>query len=113
MYDVLIAGGGTAGLSAALVLGRARRQVLVCGEAAPRNALSAHAHGFFTQDGTAPSELRRIGCEQLRPYDGVRYREVAVADASRYGLGDRVEAAGADDSDRAVGGRASPTGTSR
>lgn len=97
MYDVLIAGGGTAGLSAALVLGRARRQVLVCGEGTPRNAPSAHAHGFFTQDGTAPSELLRIGREQLRPYDGVQYREVAVADASRHGLGDRVEAAGADD----------------
>ena len=97
MYDVVIAGGGTAGLSAALVLGRARRRVLVCGEGAPRNAPSAHAHGFFTRDGTAPSELLRIGREQLRPYDGVHYREVTVADASRHRLGEHAEAVLADD----------------
>lgn len=81
-FDVVIAGAGTAGLSAALVLGRARRRVLVCGDGAPRNAPAAHAHGFFTQDGTAPSEFLRIGREQLRPYEGVRYREIAVADVT-------------------------------
>jgi len=85
MFDVVIAGGGTAGLSAALTLGRARRRVLVCGEGAPRNAPAAHAHGFFTRDGAAPSELLRIGRAQLGPYESVQYREVAVADASRRG----------------------------
>jgi len=95
MFDVVIAGGGVAGLSAALVLGRARRTVLVCGEGAPRNAPAAHAHGFFTRDGATPSELLRIGREQLRPYESVRYREVAVADAGR--RAGRVEVALNDD----------------
>lgn len=95
MFDVVIAGGGVAGLSAALVLGRARRTVLVCGEGAPRNAPAAHAHGFFTRDGATPSELLRIGRAQLRPYESVRYREVAVADAGR--RAGRVEVALTDD----------------
>lgn len=81
-YDVIIVGGGPAGLSAALLLGRCRRRVLVCDDGHPRNAASHASHGFFTQDGTPPSELLRVGREQLRPY-GVEIWDVHVA-AARY-----------------------------
>ena len=56
-YDVAIVGGGAAGLSAALVLGRARRKVVVIDAGAPRNAPAAHMHGFLSRDGMAPAEL--------------------------------------------------------
>jgi thioredoxin reductase len=67
-YDVIIVGAGNAGLSAALALGRARRKVLVLNGGAPRNAPTDASHNFFTRDGTPPSELLKIGLEQLEPY---------------------------------------------
>jgi thioredoxin reductase len=68
MYDVVIIGGGPAGLSAALVLGRSRRRVLVCDDGHPRNARARAVHGYLTRDGTPPLELLRIGREELTPY---------------------------------------------
>lgn len=67
--DVAIIGGSNAGLSAALTLGRSRRRVVVLDDSHPRNAPADHTHNFYTQDGTPPDELRRIGREQLAPYD--------------------------------------------
>jgi thioredoxin reductase len=78
MYDVIIVGGSAAGLSAALVLGRFRRRVLICDHQKPRNAPAAAAHNFFTRDGTPPAELLQIGREQLRPYPTVEYRPAEV-----------------------------------
>ncbi len=86
MNDVIIIGAGPAGLSAALILGRIRRRVLVIDSREPRNAASATSHSFFTQDGTPPLELLRIGREQLRPY-GVEVLDAEVADAFREGDG--------------------------
>lgn len=60
-YDVVIVGGGVAGLSGALVLARARRSVLVVAAGEPRNAPAAHAQGFLTRDGTPPGELLELG----------------------------------------------------
>jgi thioredoxin reductase len=80
MYDVIIVGGGPAGLSAALVLGRCRRSVLVCDDGRYRNEASVGLHGFLSRDGIHPSELRRIGREQLARYE-VEYRRVSIADA--------------------------------
>jgi thioredoxin reductase len=79
-YDVIIVGGGPAGLSAALILGRCRRRVLVCDDGNPRNAVSHASHGVFTRDGTHPAELLRLGREQLEPY-GAELWNVHVADA--------------------------------
>ena len=83
MYDVIIVGAGPAGLSAALWLGRGRRQVLVCDSGHPRNAVSHAMHGFLTRDGTAPLEFMRLGREELYSYPSVELREVSVLDAER------------------------------
>jgi thioredoxin reductase len=68
-FDAVVVGGGSAGLSAALALGRATRRVLVASCGPTRNEPSHAAHNIFTRDGTPPSELVRIGRDQLRPYD--------------------------------------------
>jgi thioredoxin reductase len=79
-FDVIIVGGGPAGLSAALILGRCRRRVLVLDSGRPRNAASRGLHGFLTREGINPSEFLTIAREQLRPYETV---ELRMADVSR------------------------------
>jgi thioredoxin reductase len=81
MYDVIIVGAGPAGLSAALMLGRCRRSVLVCDTGRPRNAASRALHGFLTRDGVSPAEFLRLAREQLLRYDTVELRNVEVLDA--------------------------------
>ena len=78
MYDVVIVGGSAAGLSAALVLGRFRRHVLIFDHQKPRNAPADAAHNFFTRDGTPPAELLQIGREQLRPYPTIQHQTAEV-----------------------------------
>jgi thioredoxin reductase len=68
MYDVVIVGGGAAGLSAALVLGRARRGVVVIDGGAPRNAPAAHMQGFLSRDGMPPTELLAAGRAEVTGY---------------------------------------------
>ncbi len=85
IYDCIIVGGGSAGLSAALMLGRALRKVLVCDQGNPRNAPAHESHSFFTRDGTSPLELLRIGCEQLKPYKTVEFQAVGVNEIKKYG----------------------------
>ncbi len=81
MLDVVIIGGGPAGLSAALILGRCRRRVLLCDAGNPRNRVSHGVNGFLTRDGTKPEELRRIGREELADYPSIEVRDVEVCDA--------------------------------
>lgn len=66
--DVVVVGGGPAGLSAALVLGRCRRRVVVVDAGEPRNAASRAVHGLLGQEGVDPGELRAAARAQLRPY---------------------------------------------
>jgi thioredoxin reductase len=68
--EVVVIGGGAAGLSGALVLSRARRRVLVMDAGNPRNAPAAHMHGFLSRDGTPPQELLRAGREEVQRYGG-------------------------------------------
>ncbi len=67
-YDVIVVGGGAAGLSAALVLGRARRHVLVVDAGSPRNAPAAHMQGFLSRDGMPPAELLAAGRAEIAGY---------------------------------------------
>ncbi|KQW50971.1 thioredoxin reductase [Nocardioides sp. Root1257] len=69
-YDVAVIGGGAAGLSAALVLTRARRRVAVVDAGQPRNAPAAHMQGFLGSDGLPPVELLAAGREEVAGYDG-------------------------------------------
>lgn len=69
--DVVVVGGGVAGLSAALALSRARRSVVVVDSGRPRNAPAAHAHGYLTRDGIPPLDLVAIGRREVTGYGGV------------------------------------------
>jgi thioredoxin reductase len=95
-FDVVIVGGGAAGLSAALVLGRARRRVAVIDGGAPRNAPAAHMQGFLSRDGMPPVELLTVGREEVRRYgvEIIRDQAVQVEDGFRVHLesGDVLEA---------------------
>lgn len=81
MYDTVIVGGGPAGLSAALVLGRCRRFVLVCDVGVPRNARSLGLHCFLTRDGIAPRDLLGVGRTELDRYN-VERRSTEVTDVA-------------------------------
>ena len=86
-YDVLIIGAGSAGLSAALTLGRCLRRVLLANGGRPRNENSPGVHGFLTRDGIRPAELLRLGHEQLRPYDTVEVQDWQIEHLAHHGRG--------------------------
>ena len=79
MYDVIIVGAGPAGLSAALMLGRCRRRVLVIDSGQPRNAASRAMHGFLSRDGMPPREFLALAREQMRRYETVEIRDGCVS----------------------------------
>jgi thioredoxin reductase len=78
--DVLIVGGGPAGLSAALILGRCRRQVLLCDTSQPRNRASKAIHGLLGREGLSPSAFIREAREELTRYKSVSFQETRVTD---------------------------------
>jgi thioredoxin reductase len=77
--DVLVVGGGAAGLSAGVTLARARRRVLVVDEGRPRNAPAGHVHNYLGHEGVPPLELLRRGRAELASYGG-SVRKAAVVD---------------------------------
>lgn len=85
-YDCIIVGGGPAGLNAALVLGRARKKVLVIDAEEARNRVTRHSHGFLTRDGITPHEFRRVAKEQIEAYPSVTFTtDTAVSASGAYG----------------------------
>lgn len=87
MFDVIVVGGGPAGLAAAMTLGRALRSTLVIDSGEPRNAPAREMHNFISRDGTPPSELRRITRQELERYSTVELRDALVASATPLGDG--------------------------
>jgi thioredoxin reductase len=75
MFEVLVAGGGPAGLNAAQTLGRQRRRALLVDSGEPRNAPASEMHMFLSRDGFPPSALRRIGRAELAEYPTVEVRD--------------------------------------
>jgi thioredoxin reductase len=93
-YDVVIAGAGPAGLSAALVLGRACRRVLLCDTGTPRSWASMEMHAYLSRDGIPPQRFLEIGRRELRAYPGVRFAAVEVTGARRLQEGFSIALAG-------------------
>ncbi len=89
-YDVVVIGGGAAGLSAALVLGRARRRVIVVDSGQPRNAPAAHMQGFLGSDGLPPSELLARGRAETAGYGVEHLTGVVTAVAASVDSATRV-----------------------
>ena len=89
-WDVIIVGGGPAGLSAALVLGRCRRRVLVCDAGEPRNRHATALHAFLTREGLPPADFLQLARAGLGPYPTVHFRSCNVtsvrADDKRFEL---------------------------
>ena len=84
LFDVIVIGGGPAGLSAALVLGRCCRKILVIDAGNPRNIRSHGVHGFISREGCAPAELLALTRSQLEPYN-VTVREGTAMTIERTG----------------------------
>ncbi|WP_072314678.1 NAD(P)/FAD-dependent oxidoreductase [Agrococcus sp. Marseille-P2731] len=94
-WDAIVVGGSAAGLSAALMLGRARRRVLVIDAGSPRNRFAAHMHGVLGNEGTAPAELVGRGRAEVAAY-GVEVREGTVERVSEIAAGAPTSAGEAD-----------------
>lgn len=90
MYDVIVIGGGPAGLQAALTLGRMHRSALVLDSGAYRNGPVRHMHNVIANDGTPPSEFRAISRAQLGAYPTIELRDAAATAVLRESDGFRV-----------------------
>ncbi|MCS0671427.1 NAD(P)/FAD-dependent oxidoreductase [Cytobacillus firmus] len=83
LLDCVIIGGGPSGLNASLVLGRARKKVILFDENKPRNAVTNESHGFITRDGIKPSEFKRIAREDLMNYPDITMENQRVVDIKK------------------------------
>ena len=82
-WDCIIVGGGPAGLSAALMLGRCRRRVLLCDVGEQRNIRSHGLHGYLTRDCVAPADFLRLARAELGRYETIECRDMEIVDAAR------------------------------
>lgn len=78
IYDVLIVGGGPAGLQSALTLGRVGRSVLLCDDDGSRNTSAKETHYFLTRDGTPPAEFHRLARADVEKYEEIEIRNTTV-----------------------------------
>ncbi|WP_458719915.1 NAD(P)/FAD-dependent oxidoreductase [Candidatus Nitrosocosmicus sp. R] len=83
LFDCAIIGGGPAGLNAALVLGRARRNTVLFDNDNPRNAVTQESHGFITRDGIKPQEFREIAHQEISKYPSVIYEKEEVTSITK------------------------------
>ena len=83
MYDVIIIGGGPAGLSAALNFGRGLKTALVIDAGEPRNKVTDESHGYLTQDGVSPTEFRKIAEKDALSYEGISLERDRVANIEK------------------------------
>ncbi|SDC33987.1 Thioredoxin reductase [Terribacillus halophilus] len=83
MLDCAIIGGGPAGLNAALVLGRARRNITIFDNDKPRNAVTQESHGFITRDGISPAAFREMAHKDLNKYPSIAIQNAEVVEIKR------------------------------
>jgi len=83
LLDCAIIGGGPAGLSAALVVGRGRKQVIVFDDELPRNRVTHESHGFITNDGMTPFEIRQAGEADLQKYPHIKIKRCRIVDIQK------------------------------
>ncbi|RNF38691.1 NAD(P)/FAD-dependent oxidoreductase [Planococcus salinus] len=83
IYDCAIIGGGPAGLNAALVLGRSRRNTVLFDDDQGRNLVVRESHGFITRDGIHPEELKRLAREDIAKYDSVKIKKKRIVNVNR------------------------------
>ncbi|WAT81451.1 NAD(P)/FAD-dependent oxidoreductase [Bacillus safensis] len=83
LLDCAIIGGGPAGLSAALVVGRGRKQVIVFDDELPRNRVTQESHGFITNDGMTPFEIRQAGEADLQKYPSIKIKRSRIVDIQK------------------------------
>jgi len=86
-FDVIIVGGSYAGLSSAMALGRAFRNVLIIDSGKPCNAQTPHAHNIITHDGQTPAEISKNAKEQVLKYDTIQFHEALATDARKTDAG--------------------------
>lgn len=84
-FDVIIIGGSSSGLAAAMALGRALKEVLIIDSGMPCNRQTPHSHNFLTQDGKTPREIATLARQQVSAYDTVRFFDGLAIDGEKIG----------------------------
>ena len=104
MYDCAVIGGGPAGLTASLMVGRGRKEVILFDDETPRNAVTQESHNFITRDGIKPAEFREAAHKDVRKYPTISIQKDRVSDIVSSGSSFRIrtEAGEAYDAKRVI-----------